>query len=277
MLRPVLGRHLWSATVALVLLATAGAGWAQQDSDAVGSVIVVQGAATMTRAGESSPAQAAVRQPLFARDRIETDRQSTVKALFRDDSLLTVGERTRLDLTEYVFDADRQIRRVTLVLAHGMVRALVGKAFADPTSTFSIQAGTATVAAHATYFVVWIDQEGTGVVNIGTAGLIQFTAGEHSVTVKPGHFTIAPAGQPPRNPQPSTGTVPASVSRAIVATDVKEDVGHAINQLADQTIEEELPSCPPGSPPGGVCPRKPPPTGLPPATPPAVTSGAARR
>ena len=277
MLRPVTNRRFWSVAAALSLLAAAGTGWAQQDSDAVGSVIVVQGSATMTRARESSPAQAAVRQPLFARDRIETGKQSTVKALFRDDSLLTVGERTRLDLTEYVYDADRQIRRVTLVLAHGMVRALVGQAFAGPTSTFSIQAGSATVAAHATYFVVWIDQEGPGVVNIGTAGLVQFTAGGQSMTVKPGHFSIAPAGQPPRIPQPSTGTAPASVSRAIVATDVKEDVGSAINPLAEQAIEEELPSCPPGSPPGGLCPRKPPPSGLPPATPPAVTSGAARR
>ncbi len=70
-----------------------------------------------------------------------------MKALFRDDSLLTVGERTRLDLADYVYDADRQIRRVTLVLAHGVVRALVGQAFAGPAPMFSIQAGSAIVAA----------------------------------------------------------------------------------------------------------------------------------
>lgn len=277
MQRPVANGCLLVAAITFVLLAAAAAGWAQQGSDAVGRVIVVRGAVTVTRAGASAPAQPAAKQALFAHDRIETGKQSTVKALFRDDSLLTVGEQTRLELADYVYDADRRIRRVTLVLAHGVVRALVGQAFADPASVFSIQAGSATAVAHATYFVVWIDQEGTGVVNIGTAGPVQFSAGGQTVMVKPGHFSVAPVGQAPRISQPATDTAPASVGRAVVATDVKEDVGSTINQLADQTIEEELPSCPPGSPPGGICPRKPPPTGLPPATPPAVTSGAARR
>lgn len=277
MLRPVLSRYLWRAAAAIVLLATADTAWAQRGSDAVGEVIVVQGAATVTRGGESVQVNPKIRQPLFIHDRIDTGEQSVLKALFRDDSLLTLGEQTRLDLADYAYDADRQIRRVTLVLEHGMVRALVGRAVTGPTSMFSIQAGSATIAVRTTYVVVWIDQEGTGVANIGTAGLVRFTAGGQSIAVKPGHFSIAPAGQPPRIARPSTGTVPASVSHAIVATDVKEDVGPVINQLAEQTVEEELPSCPPGSPPGGLCPRKPPPSGLPPATPPAVTSGAARR
>ncbi len=278
MRRPVANGCLWGAATAIVLLAAADAAWPQQGSDAVGGVIVVRGAAaTVTHAGASASAQPAVKQALFAHDRIETGRQSTVKALFRDDSLLTVGERTLLELADYVYDADRRIRRVMLVLAHGVVRALVGQAFAGPASMFSIQAGSATVAAHTTYFVVWIDQEGTGVVNIGTSGLVQFSAGGQTMAVKPGHFSIAPVGQPPRISQPVTDTAPEPVARAVAATDVKEDVDSTINQLADQTIEEELRSCPPGSPPGGVCPRKPPPTGLPPATPPAVTSGAARR
>ncbi len=277
MRRPTLGRHLWSVVAAIVLLAIADTDWAQQGPDAVGEVITARGAATFIRGGESAPAKLMVRQPLFVYDRIDTGDQAALKALFRDDSLLTMGERTRLELAEYVYDADRQIRRVTLKLTHGMVRALVGQAFTDPMSMFSIQAGSATVTVRATYFVVWIDQEGTGVANIGTAGLVQFAAGGQNMTVPPGHFSIAPAGQPPRIAQPSTGAVPASVSRAIVATDVKEDVGSVINELADQTVEDELPSCPPGSPPGGLCPRKPPPSGLPPATPPAVTSGAVRK
>ncbi len=277
MRRPVLWRHLWRAAAAIVLLAIADTGWAQQGPDAVGEVIAVRGAATVTHGGESAPARLMVRQPLFVHDRIETDERSALKALFQDDSLLTLGERTRLDLADYVYEAGRKIRRVTLVLEQGVVRALVGQAFADPTSIFEIRAGSATVTARTTYFVVWIDQEGTGVANIGTAGMVHLIVSGRGITVTPGHFSFAPAGQLPRIPQPVTGTAPPSVSRAIVATDFKEDVGPAINQLAEQPVEEELPSCPPGSPPGGLCPRKPPPSGLPPATPPAVTSGAARR
>jgi hypothetical protein len=210
-------------------------------------------------------------------DRIETGEQSAVKALFRDDSLLTLGEQSRLDLAEYVYDAGLRMRRATLILTQGAVRALVGQVFVDPTSAFLVQAGGATVAARTTYFVVWVDEAGTGVVNLGTAGLVQFTAGGQHLAVKPGYFSIAPTGQPPRVALPHRGSMPASVSRAIAATDVKEDVVHPINQLAEQPLEKELPSCPPGSPPGGVCPRKPPPSGLPPATPPAVTSGAVRK
>ena len=277
MLRPVMDMCFRSVAVAIVLLAAADPGWAQRDADAVGEVIVVRGTATVMHGDASTPAKLMARQPLVVRDRIDTGERSAVKTLFRDDSLLTLGERTRLELAEYAYDADRRTRRVTLVLTRGVARVLVGQAFTDPASTFSIQAGSTTIAVRTTYVVVWTDEEGTGVVNIGTAGLVQFTAGGQSLAVKPGHFSIAPAGQSPHVAQPVTGKVPATVSRAIAVTDVKEDVGSAINQLAEQTVEEELPSCPPGSPPGGLCPRKPPPSGLPPATPPAVTSGAVRK
>jgi hypothetical protein len=262
---------------AILLLASSDVGWAQQGADAVGEVIFVRGAVTVARGEIPAPATLAARQPLFVHDRIVTGDQSAVKTLLRDDSLFTLGERTRLEFAEYALDADRQVRRVTLILAYGTVRVLVGQAFVNPASTFSIQAGPATIAVRATYVVAWTDDEGTGVVNIGKGGLVQLTAGGQSMTVKPGQFSIAPAGQPPRAPQPIKGRVPAKVGRIIAATDVKEEVGSPINQLAEQTVEEELPSCPPGSPPGGICPRTPPPSGIPPATPPAVTSGAVRK
>jgi hypothetical protein len=277
MLRPVTSWRLWSVAVAIALLATVNDSRAQRATDAVGEVIMTRGAVTVTHGGESASVKLTARQPLVVRDRIDTGERSAAKVLFWDDSLLTLGERTRLELAEYAYDAGRKVRRVTLTLTQGIVRALVGQSFADPASAFSIQAGPATIDVRTTYVVVWTDEEGTGVVNIGTAGLVQFTAGGLGVTVKPGQFSIAPAGLSPRVPQPNRGAVPASVSRAIVSTDVKEDVGPEIQQFAEQPVEGELPSCPPGSPPGGVCPRKPPPSGLPPATPPAVTSGAVRK
>jgi hypothetical protein len=277
MLQPVTNGCLWSAAVAIAVLAMVDDSQAQRATDAVGEVIMVHGAATVTHEGEQAPVKPQVRQPLFARDRIDTGERSAVKALFRDDSLLTLGERTRLELAEYAYDAGRKVRRVTLTLTQGMVRALVGQSFAAPASAFSIQAGPATIDVRATYVVVWTDEEGTGVVNIGTVGLVQFTAGGQGLTVNPGHFSIAPAGQPPRASQTAKGKIPAMVSRVIAATDLKEDVGPEIQQFAEQPVEEELPSCPPGSPPGGVCPRRPPPSGIPPATPPAVTSGAVRK
>ena len=91
MLRPVTGGRLWSVAVAFALLAAADAGRAQQGVDAVGEVSLVQGTAVVMRGVESAPSKLAVRQPLFVGDRIETGDRSAVKALFRDDSLLTLG------------------------------------------------------------------------------------------------------------------------------------------------------------------------------------------
>lgn len=258
-------------------LGMVAAGWAQQGTESIGVTTAVHGVVSVMHAGSSVPAPLAIRQSVFSKDTIETGRQSKVKALFQDDTMLTMGPQTSLEIAEYLRDSDQNTRHMTVKLVRGTVRVLVGRAFTGLGSTFVVQTGTTSIIANATYCVVWSNEQGTGVANIGTSGAASFMAGDHRVVLEPGFYAMAPSGKPPSAPEPMKGKTPSVTGHAIVETEVKDDIGSTMNELADKEIEEELRACPPGSPPGGICPRKPPSPAIPPATPPAVTSGATRR
>lgn len=265
------------AVVHGILLGASAIVWAQQGPETIGVATAVQGVASVMHAGSSVPAPLTVRQSFFARDILETGGQSKVKALFQDDTMLTVGPQARAEIAEYLHAPDQHVRRMTVKLVHGTVRVLVGRAFAGLGSTFVVQTGTASIVANRAYCVVWSNEQGTGVANIGTGGAVSFVAGGRLVILEPGFYAIAQAGKPPSTPETMKGKSPSVATQAIAETEVKDDIGTSMNELADQEIEEELRACPPGSPPGGICPRAAPPAALPPTTPPAVTSGAVRR
>jgi FecR-like protein len=260
-----------------LFLGASAVGWAQQEPESIGVATAVHGTVAVMHEGSSASVPLAVRQSIFTKDAIETVGQSKVKALFLDDTMLTMGPQTRVEISEYLHDADQHVRRMTVRLVHGTVRVLVGRTFAGPGSTFGVQIKTTSIIAGTAYCVVWSHEQETGVANIGKGGAVSFTAGGRLVSLEPGFYAMMQAGKLLSAPEPIKGKGPSIAGHAIVETEVKDDIGSAMNELADKEIEEELRACPPGSPPGGICPRATPPAALSPATPPAVTSGAKRR
>lgn len=252
------------------------ASWAQQEPEAIGVITAVQG--TVTAEHESAaPARLAIRHSIQADDMVVTDVRSRVKVLLHDDTLLAMGQRTRMKIDEYLYAPDQEVRRMLVRLEQGTLRTLVGRAFKGLGSAFIVRVGTASVIADAAYCVIWRHEQETGVVNIGTGGAVSLLAEGRVVILKPGYYSIAAAGKPPSPAQPADAMAPPTVRQAIDETEVGEMSSVAPGELAEQEIEEELRACPPGSPPGGICPRKAPLPALPPSTPPAVTSGATRR
>jgi hypothetical protein len=258
-------------------LGAVGAAWAQQGPDTIGEITVIQKAVSVIHAGSSTALPLTKRDPLRVADTLQTGEQARAQVLFRDDTVLTLGPQTRVDISEYLHDPDQQVRRMTLTLAHGTVRALVGRAFSGLGSTFVIRAGSVTVITHAAYCIVWRATHDTGIANIGSKGAVSVVAEGRVVMLEPGSYLIIPASKPPGGAEPVGAKAPPVVRQAISETVVGNHLGATVNELAEQEVEEKLRSCPPGSPPGGICPRKPPPAAVPPATPPAVTSGAKQR
>src|SRR6266545_1400834 len=142
------------AAVYGIFLGSSTVGWAQQRPESIGDAIAVHGVVSVMHAGSSVPAPLTARQPIFAKDTIETGGQSKVKVLFHDDTVLTMGPQTRVELAEYLHDSDQHVRRMTVKLLHGTVRALVERTFDERDSTFVVQTGTARITANTTYCVV---------------------------------------------------------------------------------------------------------------------------
>ena len=187
-----------------------------EDAETVGIVLAVQGTVNMQPATMTPPT------PLHQFDEIgplaifDSQGGSRCKVLFADDSLLTVGDNSRLEVTEQSYELGSDQRAFVAHLTRGSVRALVSRQFEGGNSTFEIDAGTSAVTARGTYFVTWVNgkppvgkrpaEEGmemegaSGVANIGRTGNVAFTSGGATVLVLPGQFSIALPGAPPSTP-----------------------------------------------------------------------------
>ncbi len=218
---------------------------------AIGLYMAVIGKVTVAHVGQPVAVPVKLREDVYFKDMIETQASSRAKALFQDDSILTVGENSRVEVSEYIYDPANNQRSTILRLFQGKARALVGKLFAGRGSRFEMHTPTAVATARGTYFVVWIEEKasqkmgmneigtvrpvsvqglevvelqagGTGVANIGSSGNVAFTSGGQTVVVPPGSFAFAPRGMPPFAPVIITPSAPPGVTGAIAGTEVPD-------------------------------------------------------
>ena len=230
-------------------LASAGVvnSWALAESglpggEGIGVFTAVHGKVTVTHPAASEMIPVVINEEVLYRDIIETQNESRTKALLNDDSVLTIGEHSRVEITEHVYNPDQNLRRVVVRLAKGTVRALVSKVFTGSGSKFEVHTPTAVAAARGTYFVVWVEGGISGIVNIGNSGRVDFTSGERTVTVHPHQFATAPSGGAPGLPQVLAGNAPPGVLAAMAGTEFAEQPQTETPEQVIQELGSSVPS-----------------------------------
>lgn len=116
-------------------------------ADKAGEVVSLKGKSFVVRAEKRL--DAAVKDSLFLQDTVETDKSARIKILFVDDSLLTLGEMSRVSVREYLTGDEKKRGRSVFRLLDGKVRTIVGK------NAFEIHTPTAVAAARGTAFITW--------------------------------------------------------------------------------------------------------------------------
>ena len=220
------------------------------EQETVGTFTAIEGQVHMTRQGGAQPVSVKLSDAVVYKAVIETQGASRAKALFLDDSMLTMSEHSKIQINEQIYAPNQGKRSMVFSLLEGKVRALVTKVFQGPGSRFEIRTPSAVAAARGTDFVVWIEPRGdgqgrstevpqsaspvseaagslpihelTGIANIGDSGNVDFTSHGQTVTVKPGQYATAVPGQPPVPPIPIAKGVPSAVSQAIQSTKVAD-------------------------------------------------------
>jgi hypothetical protein len=174
----------------------------ERGKDGIGFYTAVLGQASVTHPGEDRVLPVKLHDEVLFKDVIQTQGESRTKALFQDDSILTVGENSRVEIDEYIYNPEKNVRQTIVKLMQGQVRALVSKVFKANGSRFEIHTPSAVAAARGTYFTVWVENGQSGIINIGEKGRVDFTSGGMTVAVDPGFFSIAYEGQAPSVPLP---------------------------------------------------------------------------
>jgi hypothetical protein len=131
--------------IAICLFAYSGhAVAAEQD---IGKVVALRGKAAIER--EGAQLNIVVGSALRANDLITTAADSRTKLVFIDDSILTVGENSRLKIKEFLYSKGKQGKSIYNLL-EGKMHSVVGH------TKFEVQTPTAVAAARGTiiYFEV---------------------------------------------------------------------------------------------------------------------------
>jgi FecR protein len=110
---------LITALIALPLAANAA-----DDPAEIGVVDKVENEANIV---SSHNATAAVGTPVHMRDELRTGAEGRLKITFRDETVLTLGEKASVVIDRYVYDPDRQVGEAILQATKGAFRFATGR------------------------------------------------------------------------------------------------------------------------------------------------------
>lgn len=142
-----LGRHIG---LALLLAGSALAAMAQDKL--AGTIKRVSGTVVIERAGQQMPA--AVGMPVHREDRIVTGTPGSVGISLIDDTLLTAGAATRLELAEVQFNATTHEGRLLVRLFKGAIHVITGLIARESPQNVRIETPTAVMGVRGTEFIV---------------------------------------------------------------------------------------------------------------------------
>jgi hypothetical protein len=117
-----------------------------------GKFLAVKRKVYLLREGDRKDARPSM--PFLLMDEVETGEKSRAKLLFRDDSVYSLGERSRLSVKKYLYDSERARSNAVVTLIKGMMKVGVGR------SDLEIHTPTAVVAARGTSLLLWVEGEG---------------------------------------------------------------------------------------------------------------------
>lgn len=221
-----MGRMAWwlIGILALVPLTVAGPAPAATpapvavEAKGVGMITTYAGQVRVSRAvkaGQAAPVTLVpvkVGQAVFPYDVIETQAKSRAQILFQDDSILNVAEKTRLEITEAIYDPVQGSRQSVMKLQEGKVRAIISRFLTGGQSKFEIHTPTTVAAARGTEVIVHhiippvlTEPPRTILVLISGILLAQSMAQDQvvgAVTMTPGTRVEVMPGAPPPLPTP---------------------------------------------------------------------------
>ncbi|MCL5023431.1 MAG: FecR domain-containing protein [Nitrospirae bacterium] len=147
----------------------------------VGSVRDLKGSANILR--EKETVDARKNGAIFWADTVKTADKSRVKLLFVDDSLLMIGENSKVSISTHL---GKKGKTSVFNLVNGTVNVIVGK------SALEIHTPTSVSAARGTSFVVWVENGETQKTGVAVAeGRVDIRNSDEAV----GQQVLVPAGK----------------------------------------------------------------------------------
>src|SRR5262249_39690764 len=128
------------------------------------TVLAVDGTAEVRAANSTTWEPLQFRAALLRDDTVRTAAGSKVKVLLRDDSIVTLAERSEMQFSEFLLTPQR--RRTIISLTLGTMKMITSTVFGAGSATEIRTANTVAGVRGTTFVVVFIPPEQTDVVSL---------------------------------------------------------------------------------------------------------------
>jgi hypothetical protein len=194
----MLRKQLQGLTVALLVL-LASAAWGQQAA----TVADLEGSGESGKRGAYTPVK--IGTAVNVGDEVRTGRPGRLRLVFQDESVLTIGDDTKIIIDEQTFDPAQGLYSTVIRVLQGKVRSLVSPYYTQAGATYEIETVTAVASVHGTEFVVAYDRVAEMTEAVGITGTVtvhsQLDRVGRGVLVNAQELTRVARGQFPTRPQ----------------------------------------------------------------------------
>lgn len=183
----------------LGMLLMASTAWAQS-RESIGRVTAIEGQVTVLHQGRFAPEPLAIQKPIFQEDIIQTDAGAKIRITLIDATVISLGEKSRLELKQFLHDARQQTHTGRLTIPSGIFRAVVKKLI--PQSTFEVITPTAVASIRGTDLMGEVTADSTSIVVLeGTVMISNIRPRFRGLTtLMPGTGTTVKDDEPPSAP-----------------------------------------------------------------------------
>jgi hypothetical protein len=144
-------KHFW--VVAIVIFVTASSALAQPDT--AGYIKTLSGQAQVVRGDRVLPAESG--QILYPGDMVRTDEKGAVGILLEDDTLLSLGPNSQLDLADYAFKPREGLFSIAARLLKGSLAYVSGTIGRLAPDKVRVETPDAVISSYGTRFLVKVE------------------------------------------------------------------------------------------------------------------------
>ncbi|MBN2448843.1 MAG: FecR domain-containing protein [Lentisphaeria bacterium] len=167
-----------------------------------GTVVAVRGEVSCLRAGGRQ--NLALKDPVHRGDTVETGARGRVQISFADETILSLGRNTKIEITECIFQRSEGQGALHLQIAEGAFRIVGGAIMKIAPENFRADTPTATIGIRGSSFAALVTPDLTRIVLIGTtgAGITVSNDDGYRIVYIPGTGLDIPRGEAPGRIKP---------------------------------------------------------------------------
>ncbi len=180
-------------------------------AEPAGKFTYVEGKVDVLKGGSPPAVIAKVPDNVFPGDIIRTKSNSKAEIILRDNSVLRIGQRSRIDISEYLKDDKNS--RTAIKLQRGQIKAIVNKeisnriSLAPDANRFEIQTPNAVAGVRGTEFFVAYEQNTTTVLlKEGEVCVYNIKSPDNVVCLPPSYIVTITGVLIPQQPRKATET-----------------------------------------------------------------------